>query len=311
MAVMSATMAGGMFGFLVHNAPPARVFMGDVGSIWIGFTFAGLAVLGAARGEERLSVGFWILLLGVFLLDTGLTLTRRVLKGEPVLQAHRTHYYQRLLRVGWGHRRVTGLYLIMAALLATVAVVHFDFVRLRFTTLVVIGLLTFGGTFSLVHYVEHYKAQLEAARGLELAHVVAAGLRRPMKRFLRRWGISMLLEAIIIVASYATAFLLRFAWDIGAASFFYLGLRDGIIAIVFVHLTLNAALGVYMRRIHAVSTAITMRYAAAAAVGGFALMVGEILLGPVRAIPLSVLGVGSMLSCTGFLVLRYLRLVKR
>lgn len=97
MAVMSATLAGGMLGFFLHNAPPARVFMGDVGSIWLGFTFAGLSVLGAARGEERLSLGFWVLLLGVFLLDTGLTLARRVLKREPVLQAHRTHYYQRLM----------------------------------------------------------------------------------------------------------------------------------------------------------------------------------------------------------------------
>ena len=91
-ALLSAALGGGLLGFLLHNLPPARVFMGDVGSIWLGFIFAGMAVIGAPRSGERLSLGFWVLLLGIFLLDSGLTLGRRILQGEPVLEAHRTHY---------------------------------------------------------------------------------------------------------------------------------------------------------------------------------------------------------------------------
>ncbi len=310
-AVMSAALAGGLLGFLLHNTAPARVFMGDVGSIWLGFTFAGLAVLGAPRSGERLSVGFWVLLFGVFLLDSGLTLGRRVLQGEPVLQAHRTHYYQRLLRIGWGHRRVTGLYLLMATGLAAVAVLHFDFIRLPFAALVVVGLLMFAGTYALVHYAEGYKAQLEAEEGLALGEVSGGGLRQPLTRFLRRAGIALLSDGLIIVLAYALSFGLRFARGMDAAYPFFLGLRDGIIAIVFVHLTLNAAVGAYVQRWPQVRVATALRFGAAAAAAGLALTVGEVLLGPVRAIPLSVLGMGAIFSCAGFLGLRHVRTGER
>lgn len=311
MAMMSAALAGGLLGFLLHNKPPARVFMGDVGSIWLGFTFAGLAVLGAPRSGERLSLGFWVLLFGLFLLDSGLTLGRRVLQGEPVLQAHRTHYYQRMLRIGWGHRRVTGLYLLMATGLAVVAVLHFDFVRLPFAALVVVGLLMFSGTYALVHYAENYKAQLEAERGRALGHVVGGGLWQPLARFLRRSGNALIVDTFIVVLAYALAFGLRFARGMDDAYPFLLGLRDGIIAIVFVHLTLNTALGNYSQRWPRVRVTTGLRFGAAAASAGLALMLGEVLLGPVRAIPLSVLGMGAILSWTGFLGLRFFRAGKR
>ncbi len=311
MAVMSAALAGALLGFLLHNTPPARVFMGDVGSIWLGFTFAGLAVLGAPRSGERLSLGFWVLLFGLFLLDSGLTLGRRVLHGEPVLQAHRTHYYQRLLRIGWGHRRVTGLYLLMATGLATVAVMHFDFIRLPFAALVVVGLLMFAGTYALVHYAEGYKAQLEDERGRALGEVVGGGLWQPLIRFLRRAGIVLLADGFIVVVAYALAFGLRFSRGMEDALPFFLGLRDGIIAIVFVHLTLNAALGTYVRRWPRVRAATALRFGAAAVAAGLALTVGEVLLGPVRAIPLSVLGMGAIFSGTGFLGLRHVRAGER
>ena len=111
---------------------------------------------------------------------------------------------------------------------------------------------------------EGYKAQLEAERGRALGEVVGGGLWQPLARFLRRAGNALIADAFIVVLAYALAFGLRFARGMDAAYPFLLGLRDGIIAIVFVHLTLNAALGVYVRRLPPVSTAITMRYAAAA-----------------------------------------------
>ncbi|MDP7259536.1 MAG: glycosyltransferase family 4 protein [Anaerolineales bacterium] len=311
MAVMSAALAGGLLGFFLHNRPPARVFMGDVGSIWLGFTFAGLAVLGAPRSGERLSLGFWVLLFGLFLLDSGLTLGRRVLQGEPVLQAHRTHYYQRLLRIGWGHRHVTGLYLLMAIGLGAVAVLHFDIVRLPFVGLVLVGLLMFAGTYALVHYAEGYKAQLESERGRALGEVVGGGLWQPLTRFLRRAGIVLLADSFIVVVAYALAFGLRFSRSMDVAFPFFLGLRDGIIAIVFVHLTVNAALGAYVLRWPRVRAATALRFGAAAAAAGLALTVGEVLLGPMRGIPLSVLGMGAMFSCAGFLGLRHVHAGER
>jgi len=309
-ALLSAALGGGLLGFLMHNLPPARVFMGDVGSIWLGFIFAGMAVIGAPRSGERLSLGFWVLLLGIFLLDSGLTLGRRILQGEPVLEAHRTHYYQRLLRVGWGHRRVTTLYLMMAAVLAAVAVIHFDFWRLPFSALVIVGLMAFAGTYALVHYVESHKIELESERGSPLGKVSAGGLLKPFRHLLRHSGAVLLSDVCVVVIAYAIAFGLRFAqWDSSYHQFF-VGIRDGIIAIVFVHLTLNLVIGVYVENVSRLHIRYIMKLVFSAALSGMTLILGEILLGPVHAIPVSVLLLGAGFAFTGFTAIRYVRIHK-
>ena len=306
-AILSTALGGGLLGFLLHNLPPARVFMGDVGSIWLGFIFAGMAVIGAPRSGERLSLGFWVLLLGIFLLDSGLTLGRRILQGEPILEAHRTHYYQRLLRIGWGHRRVTTLYLVMAAVLAAVAVVHFDFWRLPFSALVIVGLMAFAGTYALVHYVESYKVELEYTRGSPLGKVTAGGLLKPFRILLCRSGAALLSDGLVIIIAYAIAFGLRFAqWESMYYQFF-VGIRDGIIAIVFVHLTLNLIMGIYVKRLSLVNGSIILKLFFSSAFSGMALILGEILLGPVHAIPITVLVLGAAFACIGFTIVRYAR----
>ena len=309
-AILSAALGGGLLGFLLHNLPPARVFMGDVGSIWLGFIFAGMAVIGAPRSGERLSLGFWVLLLGIFLLDSGLTLGRRILQGEPVLEAHRTHYYQRLLRVGWGHRRVTALYLVMAAVLAAVAVIHFDFWRLPFSALVIVGLMAFAGTYALVHYVESYKVELESERGSPLGKVTAGGLLKPFRILMRRSGTALLSDGFVVIIAYAIAFGLLFAqWESTYYEFF-VGIRDGIIAIVFVHLTLNLVMGIYVGRLPLLNGSAILKLFFSSAFSGMALILGEILLGPVRAIPITVLVLGAAFACMGFTAVRYARSVK-
>ena len=90
-------------GFLVHNLPPAKIFMGDVGSIAIGFLCGALTILGCQDGV----FDFWVplILFSPFILDATVTLIRRVLQREKIWVAHRTHYYQRLVLSGWGHRK--------------------------------------------------------------------------------------------------------------------------------------------------------------------------------------------------------------
>jgi Fuc2NAc and GlcNAc transferase len=102
-------------GFLPHNFPAARVFMGDVGSIFIGFAGGGLILYLADGFREFLLLG---LFLGVFILDSLFTLALRLARRENIFQAHRRHLYQRLVhRAGWSHARVT---LIFAAVQASV-----------------------------------------------------------------------------------------------------------------------------------------------------------------------------------------------
>lgn len=99
----SLITASASTGFLLFNFPPARIFMGDVGSSSLGLLAAALSLWGARDGVFP----FWVALLvfSPFIVDATVTLVRRLLKGEKVWQAHRTHYYQRLVQMGWGHRK--------------------------------------------------------------------------------------------------------------------------------------------------------------------------------------------------------------
>jgi UDP-N-acetylmuramyl pentapeptide phosphotransferase/UDP-N-acetylglucosamine-1-phosphate transferase len=104
---LACTFAAASLGFLFFNLPPARIFMGDVGSQFVGFAFAALGVL-AARGDPTGTLIYLVpLLLFHFLFDTLFTAFRRWRNGENVTQAHRTHLYQRLTHAGFGHGRAT------------------------------------------------------------------------------------------------------------------------------------------------------------------------------------------------------------
>lgn len=99
-------------GFLLYNWAPAKVFMGDVGSAFLGFLFAALP---AVTGEPGLEL--WVcavLLLWPFLFDTAFTLVRRIHRRENVLAAHRSHLYQRLTATGLSHATVALLYSALA-----------------------------------------------------------------------------------------------------------------------------------------------------------------------------------------------------
>lgn len=105
LAVLCAVLASGAAGFLVWNWPPARIFMGDVGSGFLGYVFAVMALASEKAGAVPLLV--WVLLLGVFVLDTTVTLFLRMRRGETIWQAHRSHYFQRAVQAGLSHKTVT------------------------------------------------------------------------------------------------------------------------------------------------------------------------------------------------------------
>jgi Fuc2NAc and GlcNAc transferase len=97
--------AAACVGFLAWNWPPASIFMGDVGSGYLGYLIAAFAIASSRSGT--LSVYVWLILGGVFIVDATLTLARRLVRGERVHQAHRTHAYQWLARRWGSHARVT------------------------------------------------------------------------------------------------------------------------------------------------------------------------------------------------------------
>jgi len=103
MLIIATFVSMGALGFLTHNFPPARIFMGDAGSITIGFLAGTLMILGVRDGIFELWVP--IMIFSPFIVDATVTLIRRMLRRKRVWEAHREHYYQRLVLSGWSHRR--------------------------------------------------------------------------------------------------------------------------------------------------------------------------------------------------------------
>jgi UDP-N-acetylmuramyl pentapeptide phosphotransferase/UDP-N-acetylglucosamine-1-phosphate transferase len=114
-ALVGTLTTGAAAGFYLHNRAPARIFMGDVGSAFLGYTFAVLPLLFGAHASTGAAA---VSIVGAFVFDTTFTFLRRLLRREPVLRAHRSHLYQRLVIAGRSHAAVTRLYAGAGTLLA-------------------------------------------------------------------------------------------------------------------------------------------------------------------------------------------------
>lgn len=113
-AMLSLLIAAAASGFLFFNLPPARVFMGDVGSTALGFLAGALAVMGVHHGLFDIWVP--VLIFSPFIVDATATLLRRLTRAQRPWQPHREHYYQRLVLAGLGHRKtVLSEYVLMVA----------------------------------------------------------------------------------------------------------------------------------------------------------------------------------------------------
>jgi Fuc2NAc and GlcNAc transferase len=108
---MGLTIGAACCGFLRWNWPPAKIFMGDVGSGYLGYLIGVLAI--ASARENAVALLVWVILGGFFFVDASVTLARRLLRGERVHQAHRTHAYQRLARRWMSHRAATGAVMLV------------------------------------------------------------------------------------------------------------------------------------------------------------------------------------------------------
>jgi len=114
LGIAALALASASAGFLAWNFPPARVFLGDAGSIPLGFLAGALGLQGVAAGAWP--AWFPAVVFAPFVIDASVTVLRRLFRGERVWRAHRSHYYQRLVLAGWSHRRLAlWAYGVMAA----------------------------------------------------------------------------------------------------------------------------------------------------------------------------------------------------
>ncbi len=116
MIVMSLVLCGALAGFLRYNFNPASIFMGDSGALFVGFLLAALAVLGTQKATTAVAVLTPILAFGLPMVDTGVTMARRLIGGRPIFQGDSEHIHHMLLARGWSQRRVVLiLYAVCAA----------------------------------------------------------------------------------------------------------------------------------------------------------------------------------------------------
>jgi UDP-GlcNAc:undecaprenyl-phosphate GlcNAc-1-phosphate transferase len=167
--LVAAALAGALLGFLPFNFPPARAFLGDSGSLLTGFLLAGLAVEGSTKGPTLVAIAVPLIAFGVPVLDTTITLFRRVVRGQPVFRPDREHVHHGLARAGLSPRQVLGVLYAASAAFALAAMMFINpGVRTYAVGFVVVG----AGVAIVVRFLRLHELN-------ELARVARRGLLKP------------------------------------------------------------------------------------------------------------------------------------
>lgn len=122
-ALFTAALAGSAIGFLRYNFNPAKIFMGDTGSMFLGFILAGISVIGAVKSAATIALIVPILALGVPIMDTAFAIVRRYRGGVPIFKPDKGHLHHRLLDLGFTQRQAVLLMYVISALLGLSAVI--------------------------------------------------------------------------------------------------------------------------------------------------------------------------------------------
>lgn len=201
-AIVAGAAAGAAAGFLVHNFPPARVFMGDAGSLVCGYLLAAATLLHTATGAAN--VGLAVLaplaLLALPIFDTALVTASRRLGGRPISQGGKDHTSHRLAALGLSDRGVVVLLYGVAVALALIALLAEEFVGLLFPlfALALIGLALFG--------IFLYDVDVYGSRG---GYVLQGPIARGLVTY-GRFGAEIGLDVLLFTVAYYMAFALRF-----------------------------------------------------------------------------------------------------
>jgi len=200
--LLSLGLAGACIGFLFYNFNPARIFMGDCGSMFLGFTLAALSLSGSWRHASSLFVTLLapVLILGIPIFDTAFVTITRKLRGQPVSQGGKDHMSHRLVRLGFSEKKtVIILYMISAA--CALAVLFFN--KINPAAFLAVAFLFCIALFYFCVYLG-YAGTGPAAESNGAGRQVKA-LQVNLQRF-----IEIFIDLALIAASYYLAYLIRF-----------------------------------------------------------------------------------------------------
>ena len=151
--VITAVLVGATLGFLPYNFNPAKTFMGDVGSNYLGFTLATVSILGLAKGYTILAIIVPIIALGVPIFDTLFAMIRRLLKGQSMLSPDGAHIHHRLLKRGFSQRQaviflytVTSILCILAVTIISADIWKFIILIVAIIIFIILALINFQKT---------------------------------------------------------------------------------------------------------------------------------------------------------------------
>ena len=204
-AELTAGFVGSVAGFLVRNAPPARIFMGDAGSLFIGFFLSGLCLLIPAAYYSRGITGVLavpVLLVMIPIFDTTFVTVTRLLRGQPVSQGGRDHTSHRLVVLGGSEGRALTMLYGLSIVGGGVALLTYR--AALGTTVVLLPLLLVGLALLGIHL-----SQVEVVRG-DLTRPDRTVIRLVRDLPYKRETASVILDAVLIVVAYYAAYVLRF-----------------------------------------------------------------------------------------------------
>ncbi len=122
-AIITAALAGAGFGFLPYNFNPAKIFMGDTGSTFLGFVLACISIQGIMKMYALISIAVPVLILGLPIFDTLFAIMRRIAKKKPIMAPDRGHLHHRLLDMGFSQRQTVTILYTLTSILCLTAVV--------------------------------------------------------------------------------------------------------------------------------------------------------------------------------------------
>jgi UDP-N-acetylmuramyl pentapeptide phosphotransferase/UDP-N-acetylglucosamine-1-phosphate transferase len=175
-ATVTIILAGATAGFLFFNFHPASIFLGDSGSLFVGFMLAGIGLLGSQKSPTVIAVAIPVVSLGLPVLDTTLAVARRFLRGQPIFTADRAHIHHRMLSLGHSPRRVALLLYSACALLGLSGMLLVNDSAYVAVVLVAIG-LGVGLAVQRLRYYEFEELARLLRRGVHQRKVIGRNVR--------------------------------------------------------------------------------------------------------------------------------------
>jgi UDP-GlcNAc:undecaprenyl-phosphate/decaprenyl-phosphate GlcNAc-1-phosphate transferase len=175
-SLLALTLAGAILGFLRYNFNPATIFLGDCGSLLIGFLLSVLSIAASEKGSTAVAIAIPIVSFGLPILETGISVVRRLLSGQPIFKADREHIHHRLLERGLSQRQVV---VILYAVSAIFALLSGFLLYPNGTTqgliLVIVGVVIWLGVQHL-NYPEFFEIGRVAQRTIEQKQIIVNNL---------------------------------------------------------------------------------------------------------------------------------------